>query len=53
MLSGFMGSAITVFSIMAALIFIYLVLSNGKNATSVLSALSSANVANIKALQGR
>lgn len=40
------------FGIVAFLIFVYLVLSS-KNTTAVLGALSSGNIGEIKALQGR
>lgn len=48
-----MQAFLTYMSIAAGLIFVYLVLANGKNAVSLVGALSSANLGAIKALQGR
>jgi hypothetical protein len=40
-------------SVIALLIFVYLVVSNGSNSTQVLNSLSRANTNAILALQGR
>ena len=53
MFGGTGQAVLTYIGIAAGLIFLYLLLTNGKNAIGLLGALSTANIGAIKALQGR